>query len=428
MTKSTSKEEGSISSNNNIEEQLKKFLDEPTTKKKSIMAGAAENIRKFTQLKDQVKDELKDTSKKGLSSVEVLSDLENGLKPVDIAKKHNCSVANISYHIKQLEKKDLVTRDKKKLKVKEVVKDLALSKKPIESGYEFQTIQIKLPLKKPEQFDVIDWDKYIPEIKQSFKRFKYLRFTLNRTTKSIRLFLHSRFVEKPEDVVKICKNYVDYVSEELLKYDIEVDKEKAKTSGLHLWGHDKQVKDNYKKDMGMMGIYLGEPAEKILPSDQPKEGKVWLDSTPLPEGAESNDLKWFKDKKTLEEYLRMPRLFVNVLSENTNRQQVYNENLLKHIALVDNIENLVRVMSKQTEKQTKMFEYMKGLFDRMVRQNARNITEKELNDMEKSIGKPSKYNIVKCDRCGNTQSEKYEYCLACKKKLGVKRYWSKEDQ
>lgn len=345
--------------------------------------------------------EVKQKLSNKLSNSIIYQELSQGLRPIDISKKYKCSKSAVTQRLKKLEAKNLAVKHNKEWRIKKIVKQLSLPMTTSDRNkYEFQTIQIIIPLKNPERLDLVKWDKYVPELKQSFKKYPYFKFTLNKTTKSIRLFLHSRYIERPEDIVTICKNYVNLVAKQLKKYDIELNKEEARTSGLHLWKKDKVVGEEYEKEDGFIGAYHGIDTTPILPKDNLKERKTWIDSTPSPDGIESNDYQYFLDKKAMEffvgepkeklqEYMKKPTEFISTMNglmegikadtkarkEDTQARylEVYNRQL--HRKLLENIGSGLNDQSNIFKEQLKVF--------RDIRQELR--TERKIKNIEKEI-------------------------------------------
>jgi len=365
---------------------------------------------------------VKQKVKQKLSTPILYSELLSGKKPVNIAREFGISKSAVSQKMKKLRAKNLLEKHGKEWRVKKIVKDLSLPMTKSESDrkklYEFQTIQITIPLKYPERLDLVKWDKYIPEIRQSFKKYPYFKFTLNKTTRSIRLFLHRRYIERPEDIVAICKNYVNLVAKQLKKYDIELNKQEARTSGLHLWKRDKMVEQEYDKEDGFIGVYHEVDTTPILPKDKIKERKTWIDSTPTPDGIESNDYQYFLDKKTLEEYMKIPTLFMTTLKTTDDRIRVYSENLKAHMDLVASVKGSAKIQAEQSIKQTEILEKMD--YNLMTQLSMKKL---EQPDYEPLIV-PEVKNEYICPRCNAVLSpraivKRSFLCPNCYRKLGL---------
>jgi hypothetical protein len=379
-----------------------------------------------------VPEKVKAKVKVRVASEIILGEIENGLKPIEIAKKYHLSKSAISQRIKTLKDHELLIPKSKKPIIPEKVKVLALPMTKKNLPYEFQTIQILIPLKKPEQFDLIKWDKYIPEIKQSYKRFPYFKFTLNRTTKSIRLFLHKRFIEYPEQIQEICRAYIKWCSEVFLKYDIELDITKARSYGLHLWSKDKIIQSNYDKSFGVIGVKHGQESVKIFPGDIPTERKTWIESTPTPDGIESNDYSFFVDKSAMEyvmgkpdtkipldnpkielpQYMRNVTKFANAMESVSStfygldqRLETYDKNIRLHTEVqLKQLDNLER-QSEHLDNQSIFFKEVKDMI-------------KLQTDLIPQLVK--ELNIVKLEKNANVSMESDLECPFCKSTFSMK--------
>lgn len=416
-----------IRSIEDIEQELKKMLEErkppsePTPKKESqIVLKALKDVKRDGELFE--KKDVKLLSKKVkqvLNDEQLLEHIQDGLKPVRIAEKHGVSRSAISQRISKLESQGFIERRGRKLKVKEIVKDLKLSTLPSRKQYQFQTIQITIPIKNPEILDIVKWDEIKPKINMKIKRIGRLKVTIVKMGKhkpSIILYLHSRWIEKPEQIKEICKNYVNLVAKQLKEYDIEVDVDSYRTSGLHLWKKDEIVEEEYEKDMGVIGVYHGVEADKIGPEDEVTERKTWIESTPTPDGIETNDPLFFLDKRRLEEYMKVPTLFISTLKDGIKSQGIYNTNLIKHIDLVDTIKD-------QSINQTEIMKDVKEMVKEVTSISKSLRTELKVLRVESTEDKPpEKYEEVSCPFCKSTFAkkllkEKSHLCPGCYRNL-----------
>lgn len=337
--------------------------------------------------------------KQMLSTDDLYSEMLLGKRPIQIAREYNISRSAVSQRLKKLKSKNLVEKRGNKWNVKQNVKHLALSTIPSKKVYEFQTIQIIIPLKNPGQLDILKWDKYIPEMKQWFKRYPYLKFTLNKTTKSVRLFLRKRWIERPEQIKQICRSYVNIVSNQLKKYDIELLKKESRTTGLHLWKRDQIITDGYEKEDGFIGVYHNVDADKILPKDRVVERKTWCDSTPSPDGIESNDPGYFIDKGTMECLIGQPVLDKK-LDDSKVELPEYMKKATTFVKSMDTLSDAIHldIYNKQMHK---------GLLGKM--NDTLELIQKNL--VGSSIGKVDINNIKEhdqliCTRCGKVSYAK----------------------
>lgn len=285
-----------------LEEELKKIIArKPKQPVKQIVKQVVKYPSKI----------VKQNVKQLLSADELCSELLSNKKPSEIAKKYGISRSAVTQRLKKLEALDLVEKIGKEWKVKQIVKHLALCMPPTKKKYQFQTIHITIPVKNPEIIDILKWDSIIDDVNLKIKKIPDKKLTIRKMGKQnsvIILDLHSRWVERPEQIKEICENYVDMVAGELKQYDIELDREKARANGLHLWKEDRIIKEGYDKSVGMIGVSHGVDAEKMFPSDRTVERKTWVDSTPTPDGIESNCSEYFVDKDCTEFFIGKPKI------------------------------------------------------------------------------------------------------------------------
>lgn len=436
---------------------MQKQIRTPTLKPSEKSKSESQMVmRPYKTFKDDrkliVKANVKATVNQMSSDDDLIDDIRNGLNQSKMAKKYGVSRQSISQRIKKLKRHGTIEKIDGKLNVKEIVKDLALSTTPSKKIYEFQTIQILIPLKNPGQLDLLDWDQYEPVMDQWYKKYPHLKFTLNKTSQSIRLWLKNRWVERPEQIKEICHNYVDMIAEKLKEFDIELLKNQARTTGLHLWKHDKIIEKGYKKEDGFIGVYHGVEADKIFPSDRGIERKTWCDSTPSPDGIESSDSEYFVDKEAMEHIIGEPDLtkplerpkeelpkymkkatdfIIAMESISTtflgldNRLNVYDKNLEKHIELVDTIKD-------QSIHQTAFMKDVRDMVKEVTDVSKSLKTELSIIRVEKSMSEPEKepdkeHGDVACPLCGSSFSKKYllEHDFKCPNSM-CKSHMSKD--
>lgn len=291
-----------------IEEELKKFLyaegsGTEGTPPSSKVVSSPSDLRTITDFVKYSDEPVVKVVKDGLDNGKLLELLKNKVKKVKIAEMYGISRSAVTQRVNTLKRKGFLDKGGK---VMGIVKDLSLSTSMTEEKCQLQTIQITVPIINPDKIDIMKWDKVIPEVNMKIRKLRKWKVTIGKmgkTRKVVMAWLWSRWIDRPEKVKEICRNYVEYLAKELLKYDIEVDVNGARSGGLQLWRRDGVTPEGSGESKEVIGVYHGVDAEKMFEKDITKERKTWKDSTPDPDGIESNDPSYFVDKDTMEVFV-----------------------------------------------------------------------------------------------------------------------------
>lgn len=380
------------------------FLSEKELRKKEIEQG---KIKCKPFCKPIVNRFVNPSSKKKINDRIVIDELNAGLRPIDIAKKYNKSRQLVNKYLKRLRSRNLILKTKKGYDVNPIVNRISYTMTEKDSDIQLQTIQVQVPLLKPELLDMLKWDTINESLNQKFLKLKWFKVTIKKTTKSIILLLHERWIEDINQIPDIIEGYLDFLEEELKKYDIYIDKKKVRTYGMHLWRRDRNIGNNYEKKDGIIKVSHGRQVKKLFKYDKPKESVSWIDSTPSPDGEETNDIRVVSNRKLLEEYMKAPTIFTNSLNTASKLMNELSMNILSHKSLVEIMKDQSLIQTKNMENQTGVIkeikEFMVNINDQLIKPSDV-IGKVDLNDIRPN-------DQLVCPRC-----HKYSYAKAIVKK------------
>ena len=247
--------------------------------------------------------------------------------------------------------------------VKKELKKFSLGTKVDKPLTNLHALQINFPILMGKVHDK-DWQvkeklkNWIPKYKQDLN---LGGLTIkNNNNKSITVYAKSRDISNIEDVDNLAQKIRVYVYNFFKKDGVILDVLNCQTKNMNLATGDEAAKGLNRKGE-KFELNLGKKAEKIFPKDD-MDAKAWIDSSPKPFTAETNDLEWKR------EYLSMPfriRDSINVLNSMAHNLAYVAENYKSHVKMVkqgtlvqdENLKFLKKMNSMLPQK--KLNEYFK---------------------------------------------------------------------
>jgi len=286
-------------------------------------------------------------------NLSILHQLEQGIRPIQIARELNISKSNLQYYLNKLKKIGKIK--KKGYGVWEVQKEVQINFVRDEGDIctssitNLHALQINIPILSGK-IKGADW-KIGEKLKNWLPKYKGLTnlggLTLkNNNNKSITIFAKSRNIEKLEEIdnltFKIRAFAHDFFKK---KYGVVLDVMNAQVKNLNIATQDKNSEDMIKKGE-KFELDLNKQAEKILPKDNIK-GKSWIDGSPFKFTAETNDKEWKRA------YLQMP-LMMKQIAQATH---YISQNYASHVRLVEKASKVMEKLDKRLS-QTKLSEFI----------------------------------------------------------------------
>ncbi len=271
----------------------------------------------------------------------ILDHINNTNSIKEITKNYNISKQSLQYHITLLKNKGLIKKVgygtwelcKDIKEVKEQVKELSLGTKDDKPETNLHALQINIPILKGKIHDK-DWEvkeklrNWIPKYK---KDDKLQGLTIkNNNNKSITVFAKERSLGDLQDVYNLAFKIKAYMNDYFKKEGVILDLFNCETKNLNLATQDKNLKGMLRKGEKFQ-LDLNKISEKIFPKDH-IPAKAWLDNSPKPGTAETNDLDWKR------EYLSMPfriRDSMMVLDSVAQNLAYVAENYKSHVKMVE---------------------------------------------------------------------------------------------
>jgi hypothetical protein len=258
--------------------------------------------------------------------LDIISLLSDGLNPTQITIKLSISKQKLNYYIKQLKLLGVVTKISYgvwEVKKKEVKKLSLGLMKPVTN---LHALQIHIPILE----GIINDSEW--EIKNKLNNWipKYKGLSLlggltirNNNNKSISVFLKSRNIEL-NDIDNLCFKVRAYLFDYFKKDGVILDIMNCEVKNMDLATEDKNGEGMLRKGEKFV-IDLNKTSEKVFTNDKIK-AKAWLDNSPDPFSAETNDKEWKR------EYLNMP-FSIKDIKQSLILLEEYNTNLKLHTAV-----------------------------------------------------------------------------------------------
>lgn len=288
-------------------------------------------------------------------NLKVLELLNKGLYANKIAEELKISPKSVHYHIQKLldngfleqdvysSAKFYIVTEKGKNTIKKKRFTIA-SQGMKKNKIRLHAMRISMPIVREEPQPDGFWEKFNNDFRNWIPKYKTIPvpigFTINKTPKSIIVYIHSREISDPEEAKSIAWRSSLYMQSYMRNKGIILDVWRTKITNQHYAIPDKMAEKITKKGV-YVEVNLGREAQHILPLDKGTEAKAWIDqSKGFPE-VESNDLEYSA------KYLKMPEMVAEIY----NMQFLYAKNIKLHI--------------KWVKKGIKLFERMESTLNKM---------------------------------------------------------------
>ena len=282
--------------------------------------------------------------------------IKDGKSPVDICSNLNFSKQKLQYYIDTLKDKGCIRKiGYGTWEVKKEVKISSLGRKVDKPLTNLHALQINFPILLGKVHDK-DWQvkeklkNWIPKYKQDLN---LGGLTIkNNNNKSITVYAKSRDIENINDVDNLAQKIRVYIYNFFKKDGVILDVLNCQTKNMNLATGDDTVK-NLNRKGERFEIDLGKKAEKIFPKDQ-MDAKAWIDSSPKPFTAETNDKEWKR------EYLSMPfriRDSIVVLNAMAHNLAYVAENYKSHVGMVEEGHKIFKKLNRRLD-QKKLKEFL----------------------------------------------------------------------
>lgn len=243
----------------------------------------------------------------------IVSLINQGLAPSQICLKLNLSKQTVNYYISRLKNDDLIKKigygvwEINQPQYRDYIrrsKNSTLGRKEIFTSFftsqdfrsNIHALEILIPIGSGSLDLVKDFEGYLQEgLKGWTPEYKRvlspLGFTLrNNNNKSVSVFLWSREIPRNFDITGLVTGLVAYVYDLLKKKDVILNIFEAKLKTLHLSVSNKDLDRVFNKGE-RFEVLLGRACDKVLPKDEEREAKAWVDSSPYL-GVETNDIRY----------------------------------------------------------------------------------------------------------------------------------------
>ena len=270
--------------------------------------------------------------------------ISKGINPKDICSNLNISKQKLQYYLNYLKENEFI----RKLgygtweEVKTFSIGMRMADKPLTN---LHALQIKIPILKGRIRDN-DW-----QIKNKLNNWlpKYKNFNImggigirNNNNKSITIWPKTRNIKDLDEVDNIAFKMRAFVYDYFKKEDVILDIFNCETKNLNLATEDKEAKGLNRKGE-KFELNLMKKAEKIFPKDS-IDAKAWIDSSPKPFTAETNDKEWKR------EYLSMPfriRDSIMVLNTIAHNLAYVAEHYKSHVGMVEEAHKIFKKINKR---------------------------------------------------------------------------------
>jgi DNA-binding Lrp family transcriptional regulator len=230
----------------------------------------------------------------------IIDEIQSGNHPSRIASSMGLSKQSLNYYIRKLKSEGIIEKKGYGVwEVKKEVKEFSLGTRPTTN---LHALQINFPILKGKIMDS-EWqlkeklNNWIPKYKENINTLGGLTFK-NNNNKSLTVFVHSRDISSIDEVDNLAFKVRAYVFDYFRKEGVTLDVMNCKTTNLNLATQDKEIKPLLRKGE-KYELDLHKKAEPIFQQDN-INAKAWLDNSPKPGSAETNDKEWKR------EYLNMP--------------------------------------------------------------------------------------------------------------------------
>ena len=290
--------------------------------------------------KEQVKS-------KNLYLYDITQNLKLGWKLTDILFLLELSKQNLQYYLTILKNKGVIVKKGYGVwEVKKEVKDISLGTRPITN---LHALQIYFPILSGKINDK-DWQvkeklqNWIPK----YKKLEILKGLIikNNNNKSLTIFAKSRDIESLEEVDNLVFKIKAYIFDYFKKEGVILDVMNCKVTNLNLATEDKEIRELVRKGE-KFEFNLNKKAEKILPNDN-IDAKAWLDNSPKPGSAETNDKDWKR------EYLSMPFRVKNLFGLIESQLKLLEIQTRSTTALAQNIEAHIPTWASNQQTQIEL--------------------------------------------------------------------------
>ena len=296
---------------------------------------------------EQVKKEVKN---KHFYLKGIVQKLKLGFKPADISKELNISKQALQYYINLLKQEGIIVkRGYGVWQVKKEVKDFSIGLRPKTN---LHALNIHIPILEGKIHDK-DW-----QVKNKLRNWipKYKGLNLlgglkirNNNNKSINVFVSARDIGSLEEVNNLSFKVKTYIHSYFKKEGVILDIFNCKVNNLNLATQDRDSRQMMKKGE-RFELDLNQKAEKIFPKDD-RNAKAWLDNSPKPGSAETNDLEWKR------EYLSMPFRIRDMFGLIDSQLKLLDVQTRSTTALAENIKSHIPawMSNRKIEKEIKRF-------------------------------------------------------------------------
>ena len=294
--------------------------------------------------------EVKKRSKKENFYLMVHDLISKGESPISICSKLNISKQRLQYYLNYLKENGFIR--KLGYGTWEEVKTFSLGLEEDKPITNLHALQIRIPILKGTIRDK-DWqtknklNNWLPKYK-NFNVMGGIGFR-NNNNKSLTIWVKSRDIKDLNEVDNLAFKLRAFTYDYFKKEDIILDIFNCETKNLNLATEDKEAKGLNRKGE-KFELNLMKKAEKIFSKDN-IDAKAWVDSSPKPFTAETNDKEWKR------EYLSMPfriRDTIDVLNSMSHNLAYVAENYKSHVGIVEEAHKIFKkINSRLSQKKLK---------------------------------------------------------------------------
>ncbi len=269
--------------------------------------------------------------------------ISKGINPKDICSNLNISKQKLQYYLNYLKEQGFIR--KLGYGTWKEVKTFSMGMKEDKPLTNLHALQIKIPILKGCIRDN-DW-----QIKNKLNNWlpKYKNFNImggigirNNNNKSITIWPKTRNISDLDEVDNLAFKLRAFAYDYFKKEDVILDIFNCETKNLNLATEDRDAKGLNRKGE-KFELNLGKKAEKIFPKDN-IDAKAWIDSSPKPFTAETNDKEWKRW------YLSMPFMIrdsMEVLNSMAHNLAYVAENYKSHVGMVEEAHKIFKKINKR---------------------------------------------------------------------------------